>query len=105
MTAYIVFIRNSLNDSEGLEVYRGLAKASYAGHEYTPLAIYGDVEVLEGPSADRVVLLSFPTVEAAKAWYFSPAYQEAKAQRLKCADYRAILFEGGEASLIANGRL
>jgi len=31
---------------------------------------------------------------AARAWYDSPAYQAAKAHRVKAADYRVIFVEG-----------
>lgn len=60
----------------------------------TPLAFYGPVETLEGDPADGVVLIAFPTMEEAKAWYDSPAYQEALPHRLKGADYRVILAQG-----------
>jgi len=41
-------------------------------------------------------VLEFPDAEAAKGWYFSPAYQEAKAHRLKGAKYRVLLVNGVE---------
>src|SRR5215218_6358453 len=36
----------------------------------------GEVEVLEGAWAESVILLSFPDMTKARAWYKSPAYQE-----------------------------
>jgi len=41
-----------------------------------------------------VVIVSFPTMEEAKAWYNSPAYQAALPYRLKGAEYRVILAQG-----------
>jgi len=35
-----------------------------------------DVEVLEGAWAGSVILLSFPDITKARAWYKSPAYQK-----------------------------
>jgi uncharacterized protein (DUF1330 family) len=40
------------------------------------------------------VIAEFPTVEAAKAWYFSPAYQEAAQHRTKGASYRGFIVAG-----------
>ena len=34
------------------------------------------VEVREGPWPGTVVILEFPDIESARAWYDSPAYQE-----------------------------
>ena len=36
----------------------------------------GELEVLEGAWAGSVIVLSFPSMKAARAWYRSPAYQE-----------------------------
>ena len=58
------------------------------------LAAYGTSETLEGAAAEGVVLLQFPDMATAKAWYESPAYQAAREHRLRGADYRFILFEG-----------
>jgi len=33
-------------------------------------------------------------MDAAKAWYHSPAYQEAKVHRLAGANYRVLVTEG-----------
>ena len=52
------------------------------------------METLEGEAPDGVVMLEFPTVEDAKAWYFSPGYQAAAQHRKKGAHYRVILVEG-----------
>jgi uncharacterized protein (DUF1330 family) len=44
--------------------------------------------------APGAVLLEFPTMAAAKAWYDGPAYREARELRFKGADYRVVFFEG-----------
>jgi uncharacterized protein (DUF1330 family) len=94
MPAYAIFIKNKTIDPEELKTYGQKAGAARGDHKITPLAFYGPLEVLEGDAAEGVVLLSFPDMAAAKAWYDSPAYQEAQAHRLKGADYRVILAEG-----------
>lgn len=94
MTAYVIFIRDSIKDAEEMATYGKKAAGARGDHPITPLAFYGPLETLEGAKADGVVLLSFPTMDAAKAWYNSPAYQEALPHRLKGADYRVILADG-----------
>ena len=94
MAAYAVFIRDRMKDPEEFAIYGKKAAAARGDHKMTPLAFYGDLEVLEGAPAEGVVIIQFPTMEEAKAWYDSPAYQEAKAHRLKGADYRVILVQG-----------
>lgn len=93
MAAYIIAIRNTTTDAEALATYGAEARAARQP-DMTALAAYGRFEVLEGSSGEGVVLLQFPTWEAAKAWYESPAYQKAREHRLAGADYRVILFEG-----------
>jgi len=50
--------------------------------------------VVQGPEIEGMVILEFPTIEAAKAWYNSPAYREAREHRFKGAEYRAVIVQG-----------
>src|SRR5262249_4944522 len=94
MAAYAVFIRESTKDQAELDAYTPKAEASLAGHELTILAAYGRQEVLEGPPVEGVVIVEFPSIEAAKAWYDSPAYRAAREHRFRGATYRALIVEG-----------
>jgi uncharacterized protein (DUF1330 family) len=94
MAAYIVFTREHVRDQDELKAYSQKAGPAMAGHAITVLAAYGHHEVIEGPAAEGVVILQFPTFEEAKAWYESPAYQEACKHRFAGADYRAIIVQG-----------
>ena len=94
MPAYAIFIRETTRDPSELAIYTPKAAASMAGHAMSILAAYGRQEVLEGPEAEGVVIVEFPSMEVANAWYDSPAYREARAHRFRGADYRAILVEG-----------
>jgi len=59
------------------------------------LARGGEVTVLEGDvQPNRTVVIEFDSVDAAKAWYGSPAYQEAKAAREGAAVGTFIVVEG-----------
>jgi len=94
MPAYAIFIKNKTHDADLLKAYGAKAAGARGDHPLTALAAYGGIETLEGDPAEGVVLLQFPTMEAGKAWYNSQAYQDAKAIRLKAADYRVLFFEG-----------
>ena len=94
MSAYIILIRDRLRDEAAMVRYAEAAKAARGDHEITPLAFYGAHEVREGADSDGVVILSFPDMAAAKAWYDSPEYTTARAHRFQAADYRVIFVEG-----------
>jgi uncharacterized protein (DUF1330 family) len=94
MTAYAVFIRESTRDPAEMEKYSEMAGETLTGHKVKVLAAYGHQEVLEGPEVEGVVILKFPSIEAAKAWYDSPAYKEVREHRFRGATYRAVIVEG-----------
>jgi uncharacterized protein (DUF1330 family) len=51
--------------------------------------------VLEGSwQPRRLVILEFPSVEQARAWWESPEYAPAKAIRQRCADTEMLLIQG-----------
>jgi uncharacterized protein (DUF1330 family) len=52
------------------------------------------VEVHEGEWPGTVVIIEFPSVEAARAWYASPGYQEILPLRRNNIDGTAIIVEG-----------
>jgi uncharacterized protein (DUF1330 family) len=76
------------------EQYRELLGPATSGHPLKPLALYGNHEMLEGPAIEGAVILEFPTMEAAKIYYRSAAYQEAVKHRFLGADYRVFIVEG-----------
>ena len=94
MSAYVVFTREKLRDQIEFETYSKMAGATMAGHEVKPHVVYGKCETLEGAPIEGAVIVEFPTMEAAKAWYDSPAYREARVHRFLGADYRAFITEG-----------
>jgi uncharacterized protein (DUF1330 family) len=94
MSAYVIFVRDRITDPEEFKQYEQSAGAASAGHPVTPLVFYGALETLEGPPVDGAVVLAFPTVAEAKAWYESPLYQDALQHRLKGAEYRVFIVEG-----------
>ncbi|MCX7283213.1 MAG: DUF1330 domain-containing protein [Novosphingobium sp.] len=99
MSAYIIVYRETpVADAESFAEYgrlnRAAAPETQASFKLRPLSVYGPTEALEGVAPDGVVLLEFPDMETARAWYHSPAYQEALGHRLKAAKWRVVLVEG-----------
>lgn len=94
MSAYIIFIRNSITDPEEMKIYGGKAAKVPPNPKMKALALYGAAEALEGQACEGVVMIEFPTMDEARAWYNSPEYQDALQHRLKGADYRVILTAG-----------
>ena len=94
MAAYIVFIKEREHDGDAMTDYAGKAGASIGGHAAKPLAFYGAIETLEGPEAQGSVIIEFPTMDEARAWYQSEAYQAARAVRFQGADYRVFITQG-----------
>lgn len=94
MPAYIVFIREKTLDQSELETYWRKAPAAMEGQPIKPLAAYGRHVTLEGPDVEGVVVAEFPSLEEARDWYDSPAYQEAARHRFRGAVYRGLIVEG-----------
>jgi uncharacterized protein (DUF1330 family) len=95
LPAYMIFIREEpVRDEVAMSEYRRMNRESARNFELTPLVVYGAVEAVEGTAPDGIVLLKFPDVAHAKAWYNSPAYQAALQHRLGAAEYRALIVEG-----------
>jgi uncharacterized protein (DUF1330 family) len=94
MAAYIVFTREKMRNPEEYERYKEKARPAAKGHPLKPLALYGKYEMLEGPGIEGAVILEFPSFEAAKTYYNSPAYQDAIKHRFLGADYRVFIVEG-----------
>jgi uncharacterized protein (DUF1330 family) len=94
MKGYIVFTREKTLDADEMGVYSEKVGATFAGHDVKVLARYGKYEVLEGDATEGAVIVEFPSVAAAKAWYDGPAYTEVRKHRFSGAEYRAILVEG-----------
>lgn len=96
MTAYVIYVREGVHDQARVDAYRQAAPGARAGHNMTRLAFYGALDILEGEAVDGAVILAFPDMQAARAWYDSPAYQAAAAHRRAGARGRMFIIEGLE---------
>lgn len=91
MPVFVVFVRDSTTNQAEYDIYASKVRATLAGHPVKILAAYGPHEVLEGPPIEGAVIAEFPTLEAAKAWYLSPVYQDAARHRKAGASYRGFI--------------
>ncbi len=94
MPAYVV-VDISVNDAQTYERYKLLAPPSIAAHRGRYIVRGGRTETLEGEwQPSRLVILEFPTVDDARAWWESEEYSAAKALRQSCAATEMLLIEG-----------
>ena len=96
MPAYVIFDLH-VEDPDAYAPYREPAAASIAAHGGRYLVRGGAHEVLEGDwDVDRLVVLEFPSMEQARAWYSSPEYQEVAPIRHAASRGPGVLIEGVE---------
>lgn len=96
MKGYII-ANVSVADAEAYVPYRLRTPDIIAKYGGRFLIRGGEVTPLEGEmKVGRLVVLEFPTVEAARAFYFSPEYQEIVPIRTGASTGDFILVEGFE---------
>jgi uncharacterized protein (DUF1330 family) len=94
MPAYLI-VNVEIRDPRLYAAYVEAVPETLARHGGTYLARGGRAERLEGTwEPRRVVLLSFPTFEAARTWWASGDYAGPKALRQAAAITEMILVEG-----------
>jgi uncharacterized protein (DUF1330 family) len=94
MSAYFVMIREQTIDPVTLADYGPRASLAAQGHPLKPLATYGTLDQLEGDPIEGAVILEFPDMAAARAWYDSPSYQAAVKFRHAGSKSTAFFIEG-----------
>ena len=94
MPAYL-FANIEVTDPVLYEEYRKGVPATIAQYGGRYIARGGAAEGLEGGYAPRrVVLLEFPSLERAKAWWDSPEYRPLRAIRQRSSRGDLILVDG-----------
>ncbi|MEY2620878.1 MAG: hypothetical protein RIT26_698 [Pseudomonadota bacterium] len=92
--AYIIANVRVTNPEQYAE-YRQWSSAAFEAHQVEVLVRGGAFEVIEGDWVpDRLVLLRFPSVSAAHAFYNSPEYGKARVARENAAIMRMVVVEG-----------
>jgi uncharacterized protein (DUF1330 family) len=97
--AYLISLCRSVTDRKRLEDYWANVAPAFEGVKAKPLAAYSPFEILEGDGGVQgVVLFEFSSLEEARRWYNSAAYQDVKKLREGAADFDLILMESGVVS-------
>ena len=94
MAAYFIAFRDKMHDPARYAAYAQKAGPTLAGGGAKLLVGNGALTPLEGECPDGVVIIEFPDVQAARAWYESPAYQAVIGERLAVTEGRAVIVEG-----------
>jgi len=82
-------------DAEGYEAYRSQTAGVIAQYGGRFLVRGGEVEVREGqPGIARFVVIEFPDMDAARAFYGSPEYQAILPHRTANSNGSLFLVEG-----------
>lgn len=94
MAAYVI-VNDEVLDEGTFSEFRARIGATVEAHGGRYLVRGGSLEVIEGSwSADRLVVVEFDDVGAARGWLSSPEYTELKGIRERSAKANVILVEG-----------
>jgi uncharacterized protein (DUF1330 family) len=96
MPAYVI-VETDIGDPERYEAYKAAAATAVAAAGGTYLARGGELAVLEGDwRPSRLVILEFEDLAAAKRWYGSERYEDAKRLRDGAARISMVAVQGVE---------
>jgi uncharacterized protein (DUF1330 family) len=95
MSAYVI-AEIDVENPEGYEEYTLLANEAIAKHGGRFVVRGGKTQVWEGEWSDRIIVLEFDSLDAARAWFFSDDYQAAAAVRQRNSKGRIIAVEGAD---------
>jgi uncharacterized protein (DUF1330 family) len=91
---YVIFTED-ITDPSGMQAYFGAAAPSIGASGASVLVVDASPHVLEGEwHGDQTVILEFESVDAARAWYESAAYADAKPLRQAAAHTNAVIVSG-----------
>ena len=94
MAGYVI-VDIRIIDPARYEEYKRLAAPTVAAYDGSYVVRGGAAETIEGTRVpNRIVVLKFPSVERARAWWASEEYAPAKALRHETAASEMILVEG-----------
>ena len=85
-----------VGDAAAYETYKALAQAAIAEYGGRYLVRGGAAEILEGKwvNVPRLVIVEFESVDQARRFYHSAAYQAAREARLNAAEMNMLVVAG-----------
>lgn len=95
MTAYFVFDVREIRDGDKAAEYRSQVFDTVEQHGGRYLVLGGPVEAVEGDWSPNIpVIIEFPSLEKARAWYDSDVYGPLQSLRMEAMDAHAVLIDG-----------
>lgn len=102
MTAYVI-VETDITDAEQYEKYKAAAPGAIAAGGGRFLARGGELDVLEGDwQPARLVVLEFADLVAARAWYDSEVYRQARTLREGAARLRMVAVQGVDSDVTSS---
>ena len=94
MPAYVI-VETDVTDPERYEQYKAASSEAVAAGGGRYLVRGGELTVLEGDwQPSRLVVLEFEDLAAARRWYESELYQQARQRRQGAARLRMVAVQG-----------
>ena len=94
MPAYVI-VETDVSDPERYEHYKTAASAAVTAHGGRYLVRGGEQDVLEGDwRPSRLVVLEFADLAAARRWYDSEQYRQARELRAGAARLNLVAVQG-----------
>ena len=88
-------VRVNITDPEHYAVYRAGTEDSLKPYGGRFIVRGGATECVEGSwDAERTVVIEFPSIDQARAWYHGEAYQQLAAIRREASSADFVLVEG-----------
>ncbi|MFC1720283.1 DUF1330 domain-containing protein [Pseudomonadota bacterium] len=95
MSAYVIFNYLQVYDEEKIQEYRRHAHPTVASYGGRVRVRPKPVECLEGPGSEYLIMVEFDDVRAARAWYDSTEYQQARSIREQSAVVQVLIVQDG----------
>ena len=90
-------ITEDIKDEDGINAYSGKAVPTILQSGGKPIIVERNAELLEGTwHGTQTIVVEFDSVDAARAWYNSDAYQAVIGERHAAADSNAVIVGGFE---------
>ena len=88
-------VTEEIKDEDGMNAYAGKAVPTILQSGGKLIVVERNAEVLEGEwHGTQTIIVEFDSVDAARAWYNSEAYQAIIGERHAAADSNAVIVSG-----------
>jgi uncharacterized protein (DUF1330 family) len=94
MTAYVVAHLTAIKDKDAFARYREAVSPALARAGGRDVVRGGEPHMLDGEKFGRVIVIEFPSMEAARGFFEGPEYAPPRKLRLSAADGSIGIFPG-----------